>query len=130
MLLNNFNNFINRSSINDLYNLCNSMGIKNIYICNRDELKNSLNNNKIKNIILNMGDSTHWVALNKTKKIYFDSYASEKPLGIPFNYKKASTNKEIQSISSSDCGQLCCLWLYYINFKSNKDYYNLFKDIY
>ena len=46
---------------------------------------------------------------------------------IPKDYKRASTNKEIQSISSEMCGQLCCLWLYYINYKSNNSYYKINK---
>jgi hypothetical protein len=124
-------NFINRSSINDLYNICNKLGLKNVYICTfKEEIPKILKNKKITNIIFNMGYSSHWCSINTTKKIYFDSYASYKPKVIPKDFKRASTNKELQSISSEMCGQLCCLWLYYINYKSNKQYYELFKDIY
>jgi len=124
-------NIINRSSISDLYKLCSLMDIKNVFICERSGLKNALKNKKIKNIIFNMSNhSTHWVALNKIHKKYFDSYGEEIRLGVPKNYVKASNKKELQSIESSDCGQLCCLWLYYINYKSNQLYYNQFVDIY
>ena len=68
--------------------------------------------------------------MNTTKKLYFDSYAQPPPLEIPKNTKLASTNKELQNIEAEMCGQLCCLWLYYVNYKSNDDYYNLFKDVY
>ena len=77
-----------------------------------------------------MGNSTHWVALYKPKKLYFDSYAQSPPTVVPKNYKMASTNKEIESMDGNNCGQLCLLWLYYVNFKSNDEYYKLFKDLY
>jgi hypothetical protein len=126
-------NYTARTSIIDLENILNKLGVKNYIICRKGELKNYLKNKKITNYIINLDDvdnGTHWVAMNTTKKLYFDSYAQEKPLEIPKDYKLASTNKELQSIEAEICGQLCCLWLYYVNHKSNNDYYELFKDVY
>jgi len=126
-------NYTARTSIIDLENILNKLGVKNYIICRKGEIKNYINNKKITNYIINLDDvnnGTHWVSLNTTKKLYFDSYAQDKPLEIPKNYKLASTNKELQSIESEICGQLCCLWLYYVNHKSNNDYYELFKDVY
>lgn len=126
-------NYIHRTSTSELYDLLKKLNVPNVYICRKGELKNVLKNKKIKNIIINLddiGNGTHWTALNTTKKLYFDSYAQSPAIEIPKKYKLASTNKEIESISAEDCGQLCALWLYYINYKSNSDYYKLFKDCY
>jgi len=117
----------------DLYDLCDKLGIENIKICRKGELKKYLKNKNYTNYIINLDDlghGSHWVGLNTSKKMYFDSYATEAPLAIPKNYKRASTFKELQSIQSTDCGGLCCLWLYYINNKSNSEYYSLFRDVY
>ena len=125
-------NLINRSADYELLDLGNKLGIPNFIVCSKPDLKENLK--KYDNIIFNMSDSsvngTHWVAIFKPKKIYFDSYAQDKATVVPKSYKCASTKKEIQSIDSNNCGQLCCLWLYYMNFKSNDDYYKLFKDLY
>ena len=123
-------NYLNRTSSQELYELCHNLNIDNVYICKKEELPSILKNKKIKNVIINIGNSTHWVALNTTKKLYYDSYAQPPPIEVPKNYKVASSIKEVQSISATDCGQLCCLWLYYVNFKSNNSYYELFKDVY
>lgn len=126
-------NFNSRSSIADLENILNKLGVKNYIICRKGQLKNYKKNKKITNYIINLDDlnnGSHWVAMNTTKKLYFDSFAQPPPLEIPKDYKLASTNKELQAIEGEICGQLCCLWLYYINYKSNDDYYNLFKDVY
>jgi len=125
--------YTNRTSTDDLYKLCDNLNIKNIIICRKGELKKYLNNKNINNFIINLDDigpGTHWCALYKPKKMYFDSYGQPFSKEIPKNYKQASTKKELQSIDSEMCGSLCCLWLYYVNFKSNKNYYELFKDCY
>lgn len=125
---------INRTSDSDLMKLAKDLNIKNFIVCSKSMLKKYLTNPKIKNIIFNMSNSdtngTHWVALNKNKKLYYDSYAQPAPVIVPKNYKLASQNKEIQSLDSSMCGSLCLLWIYYTNYKSNDEYYNLFKDCY
>lgn len=123
-------NYINRSSDIQLYDLCNKLNIPNVYICRKEELRRVLANKKIKNIIVNIGDSTHWVAINVPHKLYFDSYAQPPPIEVPSGFKVASTHKELQSIDATMCGQLSVLWLYYINFKSNSEYFKRFKDIY
>lgn len=126
-------NLINRSSASDLYNLCDALGVKNIVVCSKDELRKYLKNKKVNNIIFNMANDqvgSHWVAINKAHKIYFDSYAQNYPSVVPRDYKLASSKKELQSISAQDCGQLCCLFLYYINFKTKDQYYKLFDDVY
>jgi hypothetical protein len=121
------------TSTQDLYGLLHKLNVKNAIVCRKGELKKYLKNKKIKNYIINLDDiggGTHWVACNTSKKMYFDSYSEEMPLAIPKDYKRASTFKELQLIESTDCGGLCCLWLYYINNKSNAEYYRLFKDVY
>jgi len=123
-------NLINRSSDYELLDLGKRLGLTKFVVCRKEDLPQYLSNKKVKNIIFNMGDSTHWVALYKPKKLYFDSYAQPYPPTVPNTYKVASTNKEIESIDGSNCGQLCALWLYYVNYKSNDDYYKLFKDLY
>jgi hypothetical protein len=123
----------NASSNQQLYNLSEQLHIPKLVICRLKDVPKYLKNKNIDNIIINLdnfGHGTHWVGLNKPKKIYFDSYAQDKPKEIPNNYKLASTSKELQSITAEDCGWLTTLWLYYINFKTNDEYYNLFKDIY
>jgi hypothetical protein len=121
------------TTMEDLYDLASKLGIKNIKICRKHELKKYLKKDKFTNYIINLDDlggGSHWVSANTSKKIYFDSYATKAPLAIPKDYKQASTFKELQSIESTDCGGLCCLWLYYINNKTNAEYYSLFKDVY
>lgn len=131
----NLNNLIiNRTSDLDLINLGKVLGIRNLVVCAKSKVKSYLANPKVSNIVFNMSNDdfggTHWVALNKSKKMYFDSYALDKPSVVPKNYKLASQTKEVQSMEASDCGSLCLLWLYYINFKSNDEYYKLFRDVY
>ena len=125
---------INRTSDSDLLALGKKLGLHNLVVCAKSKVKGYLANPKISNIIFNLSDSdtggTHWVALFKPKKMYFDSYAQDKPSIVPSNYKLASQNKEVQSMEAQDCGSLCLLWLHYVNFKSNEDYYKLFKDVY
>ena len=126
-------NLINRSSASDLYNLCDALGVKNIVVCSKDELRKYLKNKKVNNIIFNMANDqvgSHWVAICKNHKIYFDSYMQKPPSVVPKDYRLSGSKKELQSMSAQDCGQLCSLWLYYINFKSNKDYLDLFEDVY
>lgn len=126
-------NLIQRSSDYQLDDLLNQLGVKNHVICSKDELKKYLKKPTIQNIIFNMSSTdhgSHWVAINKGSKMYFDSYSIRAPTVVPKNYKRSSTKKELQSIDAQDCGALCCLWLYYTNFKSNKEYYDLFKDVY
>jgi hypothetical protein len=127
-------NYINRSSTGDLYRLCDKLRISHeVFISNRVLLPSALDNPHIRFIILNLDPGltgTHWVALDKKKKVYFDSYAQRPPNGVPDYYTRASTNKELQSIDSSICGQLCVLWIYYMKHKSNDEYYRLFKDVY
>jgi hypothetical protein len=125
--------YTGRTSISDLYSLLNKMNIKNAIVISKDKLKNTLKNKNIKNIIINLdskGMGTHWVALNTDKKLYFDSYAERAVLAVPKDYKLASKDKQLQSLTSSDCGGLCCLFLYYINFKNLKEFYKDFKDVY
>ena len=126
-------NYTKRTSTSDLYKLCKELGLTNVHVCRQSDLKQTLSNKRIRNIIINLDDyggGSHWVAINTPKKMYFDSYAQYPPLSVPKVYKMASQKKEIQSIEATDCGALCALWLYYINYKSNPDYYQLFRDCY
>lgn len=122
-------NLINRSADYELYDLAKKLNINNFVITNKKDLPKYLKDKKIKNIILNIGESTHWTALYKPDKIYFDSYAQLPPKIIK-DYKPASTIKEIESIDGQNCGQLCILFLYYCNYKSKQEFYKLFKDLY
>lgn len=124
-------NYINRSSTTDLYNLAESIGLKNLIIIRKSELP--LYIDKYENIILNLGDSTHWCVLNTKKKRYFDTYGQPPPLIVPKDYTYSKKKFEIQAIdgaSSTMCGQACCVWLWYINNKSETAFYKEFKDIY
>ena len=125
-------NLINTSSDVELMDLCKKLGLKNYIVCSKPDFKKNLK--KYDNIIFNLSPlrygGTHWVCVNKPKKMYFDAYAQDKPTVVPSDYKLASSHKEIEAIDGQNCGQLCVLWLYYVNFKSNADYYRLFRDIY
>ena len=124
-------NYINRSSQDQLINLLDQLGVKKAAVIARSQLKKYLNDPRIDNIIFNLSDTgTHWVGLNKPHKIYFDSYAQTSPIGVPSNYKMASTKKELQTLTAEDCGQLTALFLYYINFKTKAEFYRKFKDVY
>jgi len=111
-------NYLNRSSINDLRLLADQMGIPNLTIIERSKLSAAMRNKHIKRIIVNYTDApgTHWIAVDKVKKMFFDSYAQPPPQGIPKSYKRSSHNKELQSIESSNCGQLSILFLYFSAF--------------
>ena len=131
----NLNNLIiNRTSDSDLLNLGAKMGIHNLVVCAKSKVKSYLNNPKVSNIIFNMSNDdfggSHWVAIFKPKKMYFDSYMQSLPSVVPSNYKISSTYKQLQSMEAQDCGSLCLLWLYYVNFKSNDEYLKLFLDVY
>lgn len=119
------------TSTHELYKLCDDLKIKDVVIIRKGQLKHYLKNKNITNIIINLddiGSGSHWVALNKRKKLYFDSYAQPSPQIIK-NYAY-NTHKEIQLISDKDCGPLCCLWLYYVNYDDQKNFYKLFNDLY
>lgn len=125
--------YTKRTSIGDLYNLCNQLGLSNVFVGRMNEVTKALANKHIQFIIFNLDDygpGSHWVAISKPDKMYFDSYAQPAPTIVPSSYKIASQKKEIQSISSTDCGALCALWLYYMKNKSNEEYYQRFKDVY
>jgi hypothetical protein len=131
-----FGNLINRSSTNELYNLANKLGLENLIIIRKNKFNRYKND--YENIIINLDDinnGSHWVAVNTKKKIYFDSYNQKMPNIIPKDYKQANSQFEIQSLSSEMCGQLCVLFLYYLQKYTNpdqaiKDFYKLFKDVY
>ena len=83
------------------------------------------------NIIINLDDTgrgTHWVAMNRTCKRYFDSYGQDPPKEVPPGY--THSRKIIEGIDGEDCGQLCALWLHYLNHRSESEFYKLFKSLY
>lgn len=126
-------NYTGRTSISDLHEICDDLNLKNVHIVRKHELKKLLSRPNVDLVIVNLddhGSGSHWVALSRKRKMYFDSYAQPPPLAIPKSYKLASQKKQLQSIQSTDCGALCCLWLYYISHKTNEEYYALFKDVY
>jgi hypothetical protein len=125
--------FYKRSAPEELYRLCKKLEIDGLIICRLSDVKKYMKDKDIKCMIINLdktGNGTHWVAISKDKKKYFDSYAQDKPKEIPKDYTLASSTKQLQSMTAKDCGWLCCLWLYYIQYKNNKEYYDLFKDVY
>lgn len=126
--------FTKRSSDKQLYKYASELGIKNLIICRLKDVSKFMNDQKINNLIINLdndGNGTHWVSVNKSKSLYFDSYAQSIPESLmPFGLKQASTVKELQNINSETCGWLCLLFLQYVNFKTVKQFYKLFKDVY
>lgn len=126
-------NFNRRTSTLDLYKILNDLGVHNTKIIRKHQLKDTLKEKKYKNLIINLDDyggGTHWTFYSPEKNIYFDSYAQLPPFGIPKNAKLASTKKELQDVEGENCGALCCLFAYYINFKTKNEFYKLFKDVY
>jgi len=131
-----FGNLINRSSTNELYNLANKIGLENLIIIRKNKFNDYKND--YENIIINLDDisnGSHWVCVNTKKKIYFDSYNQIMPNIISKDYKQANSQFEIQSLSSEMCGQLCVLFLYYLQKYKNpdqaiKDFYSKFRDVY
>jgi len=124
-------NFNHRTSTLDLYKICNDLGINNVKIIRKNQLKKTIPH--YKNIIINLddfGNGSHWVFYSPEKNIYFDSYAQLPPFGIPKNAKLASTKKELQTVDGENCGALCCLFAYYLNYKTKEQFYSLFKDVY
>ena len=76
---------------------------------------------------------THWTAINTKKKLYFDGYSQPKPNIVPNDYRESKLNFEIQSINSfnsTSCGGLSVLWLWYVNYSTERKFYSLYKDVY
>ena len=123
-------NFIHRSSVSDLYSLAEKINLKNLIIIRKKDLNKYINN--FENIIINLGPSTHWCALNTKKKRYFDTYGQPPPLNVPddYSYKTGFEIQNINGVSSEMCGQACCLWLHYINNSTEKAFYKEFKDVF
>jgi hypothetical protein len=126
-----------RTSATDLHHICLDLGFP-VSVIRKHQLPVAIaafnSGRGPGNVIFNLDDygpGSHWVAISIPHKIYFDSYAQVPPMVVPRGYRLASQKKEIQSIESTDCGGLCCLWLYYINRRNgNEKYYHLFKDVY
>lgn len=124
--------YTKRTSTQDLERICSDLGVP-VKVIRKHELPALLRSGYKGGIIMNLDDyggGSHWVAMYTPKRLYFDSYARPPPKVVPRGYTQASQKKELQSIESSDCGGLCCLWLYYVSHRSNEEYYKLFKDVY
>jgi hypothetical protein len=83
------------------------------------------------NLIINLDDNgqgSHWVAMSRSKKRYFDSYGQHPPNEVPKSF--THSKKIIEGIHGDDCGQLSVLWLYYINNLDEKSFYDLFDPLY
>lgn len=120
-------NYHRDSSDLDLSRLLDSLGVQDYAIITKSQIPKC----KATNLIINLddrGSGTHWVAMCRSKKRYFDSYGQDPPKEVPQGYKHRTTI--IEGIEQEDCGQLCALWLYYINFKSENSFYKLFKPLY
>ena len=97
-------NFNQRNSTLDLYKICNDLGVTNVKIIRKYDLKKTIEQKKFKNIIINLDDyggGSHWVCCNTEKKLYFDSYAQLPPFGIPNSYKRSSMHIECTQIRST-----------------------------
>lgn len=102
-------------------------------VCRRNEIPKYLRNPRIRNLIINLdndGPGSHWVYYSPVYKMYFDSYAQLPPSEIPKGTKIASTKKELQSIEATDCGALSVLFGYYLNNRTPRSFYHIFKDVY
>lgn len=115
------------TSTNQLEKLLKRLNINDFDIIRKKDLHLTKKNNIIMNLD-DYGKGTHWVALSQKHKKYFDSMGQVPPTEVPKNYKYS--NIIIEGIKNNDCGQLCCLWLHYINNKTEKDFYYLFKKLY
>ncbi len=106
--------------------------LKKLHVFDFDVVrKKDIHRTNADNVIINLDDTgkgTHWVAMNRSHKRYFDSYGQDQPKEVPQNYKHS--RKIIEGISGEDCGQLCCLWLHYLNHKDEASFYKLFKSLY
>lgn len=117
----------------DLMDLAQSLGIK-IEVGRIQEL-NSSGRNSLKGpyLVLNLdrtGGGNHWIAVDKSKKTYLDSY------GFTFNeqrpkelseYMPQTTSKQIQSLDSQMCGPIAVAWL---AAQDREKLIDMFKDVY
>lgn len=119
---------MNRStSGSTLGRLLTKLGVTDFDIVRKLDIPHS----NAENVIINLDDSgkgTHWVAMNRKHKLYFDSYGRPPPIGVPKSYRYRT--KIIEGIKQEDCGQLCALWLHYVNHKTPEEFYRLFKALY
>ena len=93
--------------------------------------KHDIPHSYAENVIINLDDfdkGSHWVAINRKYKLYFDSYGRPPPNEVPHDYH--FSKKIIEGITQEDCGQLCCLWLHYVNYETPEKFYKLFKSLY
>lgn len=106
--------------------------LKKLHVNNFDVIrKKDINKSNADNLIINLddnGDGSHWVAMNRNHKLYFDSYGRPPPNEVPHDYKYKT--KIIEGIEQQDCGQLSALWLHYVNHSTPDEFYKLFKSLY
>lgn len=115
------------TSSKQLANLLTRLKINDFDIIRKKDIPYSHANN----VIINLDDfskGTHWVALNRKNKLYFDSYGKFPPEEVPKDYSHKT--KIIEGIDDQDCGQLCCLWIRYVNDGKENEFYSLFKSLY
>ena len=104
-----------------------NLGINDVYIISKDELKNFNSSNKfIINMDNNTGSGTHWVSL--IDNFYFDSYGLIYPNEISnFIDNIYYSNKQIQLKNDTCCGWFCLMFIIYFDkTKINKNSYNKF----
>jgi hypothetical protein len=111
-----------------LYRLLSKLNVDDFDIVRKSQIPHSHEQNLIINLDDN-GPGTHWVAMSRPHKLYFDPLGAPPPLEVPRDYHYS--RKIIEGIGQKDCGQLCCLWLHYVdNGKSQDSFYSLFKSLY
>ena len=117
---------INSTSGAQLSRLLSQLGVHDAEIVSKKNIPYS----RADNLIINLDDGpgTHWVAMCRSKKKYFDSYGQPQPEEVPQSFKHRKTI--IEGIHDSDCGQLCALWLHYLHNKGEPSFYSLFDKLY
>lgn len=119
---------MNRStSSSTLEHLLLKMGVNDFDIVRKRDIPHCRSENLIINLDDN-GPGTHWVAMNRKHKLYFDPFGLSPPESVPKHYKHRRTI--IEGIHDEDCGPLCALWLHYVNHKSPEAFFKLFRPLY
>jgi hypothetical protein len=121
------------TTADDLHALCNRLGMRNVCIKRAIELKKTdVTVSRYTRFILNLdpnGNGSHWVALVYYKHAwyYFDSFGMPPPLAVikAVKYPKWN-NRQIQSLSDTNCGEFCCVWLQCLLNGQIVDFYNSF----
>ena len=125
----------------ELIDLGKILNIPNLKVVCKDELKNIIDYSLPINIIVNLNNSDnningHWnlIFIDKNQKIYYSSYGDPIPLDCQEFMMKIdkrpdiTSNNQIQSFNSTDCGLYCILILRLLN--KNIDFIDIINSFY